>query len=69
MDKQGKNYIYYVGTLSRWWLVPADNVLDAIEQAKPYLGQSDILTCRVATREEIASHVAAREMEIRLGTH
>jgi len=54
-----KRYTYYVGTFSRWTLIPADNAREAIELGEQHptlkIGEARtpvILTARVATPEE-----------------
>jgi hypothetical protein len=55
VNQPNKTYSYYVGTLSRYVLLPADNAAEALEAGAthPDLGGSTILTVRVASKQEI----------------
>jgi len=55
MDKQGKNYIYHVSSLSSYHLVPANDVADAIEAFhRRYEFPGPLIAVRPATPDEIS---------------
>lgn len=58
MDKNGKQYIYYVASLNRYELIPANNVREAIEIADEMdmLQGQTLLNVRIASKEEIDSY-------------
>jgi hypothetical protein len=54
-EHRNRAYIYYVATLSRYVLIPADNAREALEAGErhPDLDGRTVLTVRVATKSEI----------------